>query len=261
MASGRKNYFRHSFFARNDEVILELIDQFSYKGYFFWFALLEICGEQASDEYPEKFKFHQSRLYRELRCNKRSLEPVLDFLQGCNRLVWNKTEKYYEIDIANFPKYLGKYTSKTEPNSRNKRKEKKNKENNIMSSDDAMCNTKNNLPLDTKPLSRKNSKTEKQLQEETLMQEIVDLWNKFAPQVDLACVAKLNQSRSKKLRLATKEFSSIEDWKKIFKQIPQNPFNLGQAEGSSWKANFDWLFRNDNYIKLYEEFVSDPENK
>lgn len=128
MASGKKNYFRHSFFARNDEIILELMDRFSFKGYFFWFALLEICGEQSADGYKEVYKFHQSRLYRELRCNKRSLEPVLDFLQTSTRLVWNKSDNYYKISIPNFPKYLGKYTNKSNPNGSNKIKEKEIKE-------------------------------------------------------------------------------------------------------------------------------------
>lgn len=139
MASGKKNYFRHSFFARNDDLVMGLIDKFGYKGYFFWFALLEICGEQAADDYPEFFKFHESRLYRELRCNKRSLKPVLEYLATSHqlvpnqsdtspRLVYNHSDKFYEIRIPNFAKYLGKYQSKLPPNTLKKRKEKESKE-------------------------------------------------------------------------------------------------------------------------------------
>lgn len=124
MASGKKNYFRHSVFARNDEFILEAIDKFGYKAYFYWFALLEICAEQAADEYPESFKFHQSRLYRELRCNKRSLKPVLDYFQTSMKLVYNKSENYYEIQIPNLAKYCGSYKKTETERVPNKKKEK-----------------------------------------------------------------------------------------------------------------------------------------
>lgn len=131
MASGRKDYFRHSFFARNDEVIVGAIEKFGFKAYFFWFALLELCGEQASDEYPEFFIFHQSRLYKELRCSKRTLNLLLGYLQDTLRVSYTYTEPIYKVRVHNLPKFMGKYQSKFPPNTSNKRKENKIKVNEI----------------------------------------------------------------------------------------------------------------------------------
>lgn len=159
MASGRKNYFRHSFFARNDDFILDLIDRFGFKGYFLWFALLEMCGEQAADEYPQIFRFHSSRLYRELKCNSRTLEPVLNHMQTRGKLELNRDEKFYEIRITNFPKYLGKYRSKCYPNTPNKRKEKESKE------------------KESKVNKKIYKKVEKQASSTISVKEVVDLLN------------------------------------------------------------------------------------
>ena len=128
MASGKKNYFRHSFFARNDEVVMDLIDEFGFQGYFLWFSLLELCGEQAADEYPEKFIFHKSRLLRELRCKQVKLETFLGLVQVKSRLTYTLNGNYYEIQVANLRKYLGKYQTKNTPKLPNKRKGKESKE-------------------------------------------------------------------------------------------------------------------------------------
>lgn len=128
MASGKKNYFRHSFFARNDDFIILLIDEMGYQGYFLWFALLEICGEIAADNYPESFKIHNSRLLRSLRCRQEKLDSFLTLARQESRLSWTRVENNHFIQIHNFPKYLGKYENLKDPNSPNKRKEKERKE-------------------------------------------------------------------------------------------------------------------------------------
>jgi hypothetical protein len=128
MASGRKNYFRHSFFARNDDFIILLIDEMGYQGYFLWFALLEVCGEIAADSYPEIFKIHNSRLLRSLRCRQEKLDSFLTLARQEFKLSWERVENNHFIQIHNFPKYLGKYGILEETNCSNKRKENKIKE-------------------------------------------------------------------------------------------------------------------------------------
>lgn len=128
MASGKKNYFRHSFFARNDDFVILLIEKFGYQGYFLWFGLLEICGEIAADSYPEYFKIHNSRLLRSLRCKQSKLDSFLTLATYESRTNWERIENNHYIQIVNFPKYLGKYGNLDEPNCSNKRKENKRKE-------------------------------------------------------------------------------------------------------------------------------------
>lgn len=131
MASGRKNYFRHSFFARNDEFICGLIEKFGLQGYFYYFALLEMCGEQSSENLQTAYKFHKRILVHNLRLNTRKLNLFLGYLQDMCKISYTYTENQYEIIIPNFAKYLGKYQTKNDSNTPNKRKEKKIKENKI----------------------------------------------------------------------------------------------------------------------------------
>lgn len=52
MASGKKNYFRHSMNARNDHKLRAFMDSFGRNwrdGYFYFFTLLELCGPDAQD--------------------------------------------------------------------------------------------------------------------------------------------------------------------------------------------------------------------
>jgi hypothetical protein len=122
MASGKKNYFRHSMFARNDDFVMGIMDKFGLDGYYYWFALIEMCAEQCADEMKIVCRFHESSLYAGLRCNSRRLRPVLDYMQTSTRLLYNYSDKFYEIEIANLSKYMGFYENKKESNSSKERK-------------------------------------------------------------------------------------------------------------------------------------------
>ena len=133
MASGKKNYFRHSFYAHNDEFICEMIDKFGLQSYYYWFVLIELCGEQSSSELQETYKFHKRTLCHSLRINTRKLNIYLRYLQDMCKISVTIIENQYEIIFPNLSKYLGKYTTKIEPKSTKKRKEKKRKENIVKS--------------------------------------------------------------------------------------------------------------------------------
>jgi len=122
MASGKKNYFRHSIFARNDEFIMCMIEKFGLQSYYYYFALLEMCGEKSSDEIPKSFKFHRSTLVKGLRCSTRKLNLFLTYLQGSSKVLHTYSGGIYEIIIPNFSKYMGYYKNKTPLNKEKKRK-------------------------------------------------------------------------------------------------------------------------------------------
>lgn len=130
MASGKRNYFRHSFNARNDDFIIGLINTFKEKGYFMWFALIEVCAELVSDGQHLPVRLNQSRLYRELRCTEGTLKAFLTYLEARSKVRSTYLEGTYEIEVINLPKYMGKY-SEISPNKikGNKRKGKETKEN------------------------------------------------------------------------------------------------------------------------------------
>jgi len=81
---------------------------------------------------------------------------------------------------------------------------------------------------------------------------ITELWNILAKQVNFSPVRKLSENRKRKLSKAIEQIPAESEWLSIFKQIPRDGFRLGKND-RMWMANFDWLFRNDNYIKMLEE--------
>lgn len=131
MASGKKNYFRHSFGARNDEFIVELMEEFGVQGYFYFFSLIEVCAEKTEGSLDYNVTIHASTLRKELRLTTRRLNQFLTFLQERSKVRYTLVKHSYEIIIHNLPKYLGRYKNEIQKNAPNKRKEKENKLNEI----------------------------------------------------------------------------------------------------------------------------------
>jgi uncharacterized phage protein (TIGR02220 family) len=128
MASGRKNYFRHSFFARNDMKLKLLRDRVGIGFYFYYFSLLEQCGEASSDVLQETYEFHNSTIRNLWSINLKKSERVAIEMMSVGLLEFKKLENSFQFTIPNFAKYMGKYESKLDSNSPNKRKEKEIKE-------------------------------------------------------------------------------------------------------------------------------------
>lgn len=140
MASGKKNYFRHSFRARNDDFIVSLMQEMKEKGYFMWFALIELCSERLADGEEPPFIFNQSTLYKELRCVQSTLNLFLTYCEAMSKLSWakvqpssnqgsTKVQPIFKIDILNLNKFNGQYL-KIGPKEK-KRKEIKEKESKV----------------------------------------------------------------------------------------------------------------------------------
>ena len=131
MAKGLRNYFRHYFNARNDEMIVALMDQFGLQGYFYFFSLIEICSEKVQDCPHESVTLHAATLRKELRLTTRKLNLLLTFLEQESKIGWTLVGHSYQIKISNLPKYLGKYDFKNSKKGPIKRKENKIKQNKI----------------------------------------------------------------------------------------------------------------------------------
>ncbi len=85
-----------------------------------------------------------------------------------------------------------------------------------------------------------------------LIEQIYNLWNKNAPDHDLPTVKILNADRKKKLLKAMNDFREINDWKKIFSVASTKGFT--NKEGSDFVPTFDYIFRNNNWVKFYDEY-------
>lgn len=128
MASGKKNYFRHSFFAFEDEKIQKAIDKLGFEGYAYYFIILELLARKCEHEIKNPIRIHQQTLRTVLRKQSKSCNKVITKLQESGLFVATFEENFVEFDVPNLAKYLGKYTNKKSPNSPNKRKEKEIKE-------------------------------------------------------------------------------------------------------------------------------------
>ena len=82
--------------------------------------------------------------------------------------------------------------------------------------------------------------------------EIINIWNDGAPNFNMPKINKLSASRKKKLNEACKIFKSTDDWKKIFNVASTKSFT--DKTGNSFTPNWDYIFRNENYIKFFEEY-------
>lgn len=133
MASGKKNYFRHSNQARKDPKIMDLITNFGKEAYFHFFCIVEMCAESASDKFPEngKFVFHRRTLCAEMMVTNSRLVHHLVAIRSSHLGDHVVNENMVEIHIPNLSKYMGKYETKCESNSPNKIKENKTKINKI----------------------------------------------------------------------------------------------------------------------------------
>lgn len=129
MASGKKNYFRHSMNARNDHKLRAFMDLFGRnwrEGYFYFFTLLEMCGSDAQEGKTEH-TFHKKTL-RDLWGT--SAQGVHDVCMKCTQsalVVCTVSADHVTFSLPNLLNYTGKYDSIAP----NKRKEKENKEKEI----------------------------------------------------------------------------------------------------------------------------------
>ena len=111
MATGRKNYFRHNVNARKDRKIVELIVGHGKAPYFHFFALLEMCAEQALDHpvTPRKFRFHRRTVCSELYISNAHMEGHLAILKEEGLIDFELDETTLRLVIPSLPKHLGKY--------------------------------------------------------------------------------------------------------------------------------------------------------
>ena len=86
-------------------------------------------------------------------------------------------------------------------------------------------------------------------------QGIVDMFNNTC--ISLAKVSKLTDERKKKIKTRLSNFD-INDLQKAFIKIEESDFLLGK--NTKWKANFDWIFKNDENITKILEGVYDNNN-
>lgn len=153
--------------------------------------------------------------------NKHFSELIKISVSGISRILSDLEEKgYIKIDNSNTIRNFGR----------------------IITIDSAQYNT-----IDSAQESKENktSSSSNQLDYD----DFFNLWNEFATKNNKAKIAKLSDSRKKKIALRLKEYKNLLE---IFTYV------LKKSETSNFLLNgnfytFDWLFENDtNILKVYE---------
>jgi len=135
MASGRKDYFRHSVHAYNDEKMQQLRDEGGLEAIAIFWITMELCGrEYTQSGERENFIFRQSYLARTVGKRWPYLEVTYRLLSRCGLVTLKLVGDTAELYIPNFKKFIGSYTIEEPLNkvvktpNKKKRKEKKGKE-------------------------------------------------------------------------------------------------------------------------------------
>jgi hypothetical protein len=77
--------------------------------------------------------------------------------------------------------------------------------------------------------------------------EIVDIFNRVCE--DLPKVVKLSEKRKKSITSLLKSHS-LQDIGEVFKKVNESDFLSGRS--GNWKASFDWIFNQTNFLKVLE---------
>jgi len=222
VASGKKNYFRHSFFTHNDIKMLMLKDSIGIGFYFYYFSLLELCGEESSDHLLSSYVFHDATIRSLWSVNLKKSEHIATQMNAVGLLEFKKGNKNFQFTIPNFSKYLGKYTNKTEPNGPNKRKEKERKE------------------------KERKENSAKALTPD----DVVQLWNEKMPSNNFKHCLGLGSGRHVENFLEARQWmQDLKSWDELFTKCVNNKKLNGENE-IKWRVNLTWLVDYDNALKV-----------
>jgi uncharacterized phage protein (TIGR02220 family) len=111
MSSGKKNYFRHSMNARNDHKLKTFMSLFGRnwrEGYFYFFSLLELCGNEAQDG-KEEHTFHINTLRELWGTSTKGAHDVCNKCASCALVVCNIGTNHVTFSLPNLLNYVGKY--------------------------------------------------------------------------------------------------------------------------------------------------------
>lgn len=222
-------YFRHRFDAHENTKLNRLVDEIGVEGYGYYYTLLEIYGAHYSKKKESlDVEIHLRVIANTWRKRVDSCHKVLTKLQLSGLLVVTIKNSTCILNIPNYLEYYGPYKKTKGDNASNKIKENKIKENK---------RDKNKNAAATSPL----------------LDLIVEKWNTMAEVNFLSRVETITSKRKKEFEKTNKLLGTLEQWQKIIDQVPRDSFRLG-AGTQNWKANFDYILREEKAIKLLEEW-------
>lgn len=232
------NYFRHSFTAHNDPKMVLAMEEIGKECYFYYFSLLEICGQKWADNRTENLEMTFEIPIRELRfiwkTNERVIRNILETFQKHSLLFLETYGIVCMVKIPKLAKYLGSYKMNSPQVNKSKVNKIKSKE----------CSYEH-LSSGDDELVKETSKNK----EYNNTQDLMDLWNEHCG--SLPKCKGINTSRKKHGKLRWKEKPSAEYWVGVIQKIASSDFCNGKS-AVGWRATFDWLLRPDTHLRVLE---------
>jgi hypothetical protein len=231
MSKGNRDYFRHSFHARNDDKIRAfgaLLGRQKRESYFYYFTLIELCASMSEDG-QTVFKIHTQVLREMWMTDTQGAHNMCKRLASVALLMLHSCSSHVVVEIPNLPKYLGKYKNKESKNALIKRNEMKRNEMKI--------NTP--TPLMMPPLSVDDSSVD----------SLIEIWNKKLvplglPYAPLTLGRKmLDQFFILSARLAKEK----KTWEWYVNEISKSDFLI---EEKKIKTTFNWALNEENFDKI-----------
>lgn len=251
MGRPKKNnadYFSHDANMRNHRKVKAIRAKFGITGYAIYSMMLEVLTD-AEGNRIELNDIEIELLAGDFGVSVTDMREVLDYcvilrlFKAENDLIYSEGLDERLKSVYDKRKRASKVAENRTRNDNGKFSEEELSQLNGVSSTEI---PQEKVSVPEKPQSKVKESKVKEIKREEVG-EIIDFFNKTAvsfPQV------KLTPNRVKKIRARIKENSKEEVFQMI-KNAAGSSFLAGQNK-NDWQANFDWLFRPNNFVKVLE---------
>jgi hypothetical protein len=225
-------WFRHNVDSRSDAKIMQMCDKYGAAGYAYFYMLIEMYCRKYMIDKKQKQKIHLREISNIYMTRVDKTKKIIETMSELSLIVHQFHETVVELDIPNFLKYYGKISKKTPDRNKKNREEEEE--------------------------VKKKTKVQKQVsvvREKFNWLELQELWNTEAKKSGLPKIDVMTDIRKRKVKKAVsvkpKEIETQIFFKKVFSIAATKGFT--KSDGSEFVPNFDYVFRNENYIKFFEE--------
>lgn len=103
-------WFKHMTDSLDDPFMQDILDEFSYFGYFAWFGLIEIIAKENKNEITGKLSVNPIYLRRKLRASLKKLKEFFQYCQTKGKLSCDFSENIWNFDFPKIAEIKDNYT-------------------------------------------------------------------------------------------------------------------------------------------------------
>lgn len=174
------------------------------------------------------------------------IKTAIDRLEKQKRIKTEKTQLGTLFTVLNYEEYQGSYEKNDETENEEKTESERSLNGPRTESERTENNTKN-----VKNVNKEKKDNKKEDKPSVPYQKIKDLYNQICGEI-LPSIRTVSDRRRKHLRARWKEEGNLQVFEELFQKTINNDFLTGDND-RGWKADFDWLIKNQtNFNKVLE---------